>query len=66
MRCGGDGGSGWIRTNGSGVSCEGEVRSGDLQSPAINHSATLPYQKPMRFEGIGKLEAGTRFELVVE
>jgi hypothetical protein len=38
------GGSGWIRTDGSGVPCDGETRSGDYKSPALNHSATLPHR----------------------
>jgi hypothetical protein len=60
------GGSGWIRTNGSGVSGKGESRSGDLQSPALNHSATLPCQKSRcnSKASAKKLEAGTRIELV--
>jgi hypothetical protein len=51
----GFGGSGWIRTNGSGVSGKGETRSGDYKSPALNqlsHAASV--KEPMRFEGIGK------------
>src|SRR5438270_3440835 len=36
------GGGGGIRTHGSSVSGEGETRSGDYKSPALNHSATPP------------------------
>lgn len=35
-------GGGGIRTHGSGVSVEGETRSGDYKSPALNLSATPP------------------------
>ena len=35
-------GGGGIRTHGSGISGEGETRSGDYKSPALNRSATPP------------------------
>lgn len=38
-------GGGGIRTHGSGVSGEGETRSGDYKSPALDHSATPPQSK---------------------